>query len=253
MRFFTINVFLFVLQTCACLAQENSGVSDDFVSSKGAAPNDSETIRFPVSLYKTATVQSQNLYNGRLYYLYDAKMEEHQFYGDRKWRKGVVYYDGQKFDSILMIYDIVKDELIIKHFNGDHLLLQSEKVSYFQKEGHYFRRMVSGKDINPQMRTAFYDILYEGNLQAMVRRKKQRQEKIVDKQVISFFPVKDAYYIRKNDVYYPVHSKRSVLRLFPDHKRVLRKALRDEQIVFRRNRDQGILTVVSTYDSLNKP
>lgn len=251
MRFCTILFFL-VIQACWSYAQTDSSLA---VTDKKQLQTGSEMpgqTRFPISLYKAATSQSQNLYNGRHYYLYDARMEEHQFFGDRKWQNGVVFYDGQRFDSIPMIYDIVKDELIVKHFYGDHMLLQSEKVNYFFKDNHTFKRFEAGKDINPQMRTGFYDILYDGKSKVLIRRSKQRQEKIVDKKVIAFFPAKDFYYIWKNDQYHSVRSKKSVLGLFPEQKRQLRQALRSERIKFRKNREVAIEKIVSTYDASTK-
>ena len=253
MRICTILFFL-VVKSCLSFAQTDSGfvVRNENLLEINKQQIPPET-KFPISLYKEATAQSQNIYNGRLYYLYDARMEEHQFFGDRKWQKGVVFYDGQRFDSIPMIYDIVRDELIIKHFYGDHQMLQSEKVNYFLKDNHTFRRFEAGKDINPQMRTGFYDILYEGKSRTLVRRSKQRQEKIVDKKVITFFPEKDFYYILRNDRYHSVRTKKSVFNLFPERKKELRKALRDEKIKFRRNREIAIAKIVATYDDLARP
>ena len=253
MRFFTLIFLLLILQKHCAFGQADSNISTRNINQKTPETLSESAVKtaFPLSLYKAATDQSQNLYNGRLYYVYDARMEEHQFFGDRKWQKGTVLYDGQRFDSIPMIYDINRDELIIKHFNGDALLLQSEKVEYFSKENHSFRRFESGKEINDQMRTGFYDILYEGKSKVLVRRTKQRQEKIVEKKVIALFPEKDFYYIHKDDRYYPVRSKKSVLGLFPDRKKELRKALREEKIKYRKNRDAAITTIVVAYDSLN--
>ncbi|WP_192579216.1 hypothetical protein [Dyadobacter aurulentus] len=208
---------------------------------------------YPVSIYKEATAQSQNLYNGRQYYVYDARSEEHQFFNDRKWRKGVVRYDEQQFDSIPMIYDIFRDELVVKHFNGDHLLLQSEKVDFFMLDDHNFVRMESGKDINPQMRTGFYDILYDGKSRTIVRRAKQRQEKIVDKRVIALYPQKSFFYILKDGKYHASQTKKAVLNLFPEHKKELRKALRDGKLRFRKQKDLAIAKMVSIHDELAKP
>lgn len=252
MRFFTILFFL-VIQSYLSFGQIDSSLSARNKSLLEADPDTPQETKFPISLYKTATTQSQNLYNGRLYYVYDARMEEHQFFGERKWQNGVVFYDGQRFDSIPMVYDIVRDELVVKHFYGDYMLLQSEKVDYFFKDAHKFKRMEAGKDISPQMRTGFYDIKYDGETKLLIRRSKQRQEKIVEKRVITYFPAKDFYYIRKDNLYYSVRSKRSVFGLFPDRKKELRKALRDENIKFRKNRESALAIIVATYDMLPKP
>ncbi|WAC11692.1 hypothetical protein [Dyadobacter pollutisoli] len=241
MRIFTSFVFCVTCLTANSFAQ----TAKLNASAKEAAP-------YPVSLYKAATAQSQNLYNGRQYYVYDARGEEHQFLNQRKWHNGVVLYDNQQFDSIPMLYDLFHDELVIKHFNGDHLLLQSEKVDFFMLDDHNFERLEAGKDINEQMRTGFYDILYNGTSRTIVRRVKQRQEKIVDKMVIALYPQKNFFYIRKNDRYNAVHSKKSVFNLFSEHKKELRKVLRDQKIKFRKNREIAIVQMVATYDELAK-
>ncbi len=134
---------------------------------------------YPLSLYRAATKDVQNLYNGRLYYIYDSREEEHQFFIDRKYEKGAVFYDGQRYDSIPMMYDIVKDELVIKHINGfEPYFIQSPKVNFFTIYDHNYLHLKSGKDINPDMQTGFYDLIYNGKTKTLARRIKQRQEKI---------------------------------------------------------------------------
>ncbi|QRR04227.1 hypothetical protein HWI92_15780 [Dyadobacter sandarakinus] len=208
---------------------------------------------YPISLYKTATAQTQNLYNGRQYYLYDARNDEHQFFQQSKWRNGVIMYDGQAFDSIPMLYDIVRDELVIRHVYGDHLLLQSEKVANFWLLDHHFKRMESGKDVNASMRSGFYDLLYEGKTQAIARRSKSRQEKIQDKRVIALFPPKNFYYVRKDSTYHPVHSRKSFFALFPEHKRDFRRTLREKNLRFRRDREMAIISLATAYDKTARP
>ena len=241
MRFFTTLVFAFLFTNHITVAQ----LADSSLSVKNIA-------NLPISQFKEATAVSQNLYNGRLYYVYDARQEEHQFFESRKWTKGVIYYDGQKYDSIQMLYDIVRDEVVIKHFNGDNLLLQPAKVKYFNLLNHSYERLTSGIEIEPSMRTGFYDLLYGGNTRALVRRTKQRQEKIVDKRVITLFTEKDFYYIRRDGHFHSVYSKKAVLSLFPEYQKILRKSLRDGKIKFRKDRENAIARIVALYDQLAK-
>ncbi|MCE7067861.1 hypothetical protein [Dyadobacter sp. CY326] len=240
MRIFTIGVFFLFL------------ASRSFGQTTAVSERPKE-IAYAVSAYKDATSQSQNLYNGRQYYVYDNRSEEHQFFEFRKWHNGVLMYDNQRFDSIPMLYDIFKDEVIIKHFYGDHLLLQSEKIDYFYVDNHTFERLEAGKDIDAEMRTGFYDVLYNGRSRTIARRIKQRQEKIVDKRVIALYPQKNSYFVRKGDRYFSVHSKKSAFNLFPEYKRELRKVLKDERIKFKKNRELAIVKIVEAYDKLAKP
>jgi len=243
MRFFIVCLFF-----CLCMIGKSYGQLTD---SKTTVPED--VPEFPLSLYKNATFGAQNLYNGRLYYIYDSREEEFQFYEARKLKKGIVYYDGQQYDSIPMMYDIVRDELIILHANDyENILLQSRKVKYFSIYNHNFYQLESGAEINPDMRTGFYDKIYSGKTKILVRRTKERQEKIVDKKLIVQFPFKDFYYLYKDGKYNTVRSKKSVLALFPEHKSELRKALRTNKIKYRKERESAIVTMVTRYDELTK-
>jgi hypothetical protein len=243
MRIFTL---------CLFLSYGLAGYSYGQLAGLQAAVSDNVP-EYPLSLYKTATRDAQNLYNGRLYYIYDAREEEHQFYEERKFEKGTVFYDGQRYDSIPLMYDLVKDELVIKHINGfESMLLQSPKVGFFTTHNHIFFKLESGKDINPDMRTGFYDLLYDGKSKTLVRRIKQRQEKIVEKKVIALFPAKNFYYVYANAKYNPVHTRKAVLALFPEQKTELRKFLREQKIKFRKNRELAIITMVARYDELTK-
>jgi hypothetical protein len=241
MRIFTIFFLYIVISLPATFAQ----VADSSLIVQ-------HITKLPVGHYKDMTIISQNLYNGRLYYVYDARQEEHQFFESKKWSKGVIFYDGQQYDSIPMLYDIVRDEVIIKHFNGDNLLLQPAKVSYFKTLDHHYQRFTSGVDIEPDMKTGFYDLLYNGESKALVRRTKQRQEKIIDKRIITLFPQKDFYFIRKDGHYHGVRSKKAVLALFPEHQKTLKRALRDQKIHFRKEREKAIAKIVALHDQLAK-
>ena len=249
MRIFTSVSFFLILHSCLSFGQ----IGSEYPSQNkllSAIPTETQ---FPVSLYKDATLPSQNLYNGRVYYIYDGRMEEHQFFDSRKWDKGSVIFDGQRFDSIPMLYDIVKDELVVRHMNGEGITLPSERVQYFSNNRQPFRWFEAGKGIEPTMNTGFYNVFYDGPTQLLIRRKKFREEKIKDKSVITQFPQKDSYYVRKNDHYFAVRTKKSVLKLFPEQKSELRRALRESGIQYRSDRATAIGRMVATYDALVKP
>jgi len=243
MKFFTPCLFFLL----GIIGNSLGQLADSKVIVPGNVPE------YPLSLYKAATITSQNLYNGRLYYIYDSREEEFQFFDSRKLENGTVFYDGQRYENIPMMYDIVRDELVITHAKGyENILLQSAKVEYFSFYNHNFKRFESGQGINPEMKTGFYDQVYTGRTKMLVRRVKQRQEKILDKKVISQFPEKNIYYVYKDGRYHSVHSKKSVLALFPDQKKELRKELREQKIKFRKQRETAIVTMVTRHDELTK-
>ena len=249
MRIFTSVSFYLLLQASLSFGQ----IGTDYPSQNKLLSSIPTETQFPVSLYKEATQHTQNLFNGRVYYIYDGRMEEHQFFENRKWDKGSIIFDGQRFDSVQTLYDIVKDEIVIRHMSGESISLPSERVQYFSNNRQPFRWFEAGKGIEPTMRTGFYNVFYDGSTQLLIRRVKFREEKIKDKSVITLFPQKDLYYIRKNDHYFSVRTKKSVLKLFPERKGELRRALRESGILYRSDRATAIGRMVATYDALAKP
>lgn len=207
-----------------------------------------------LKLYDSVNVWSQHLYNGSLYFVYDAKSEDHQFFLSRDWIKGDLTYDDQFYTGMLMKYDIAKDLLIIRHYEGEgHVSLQNDRVSSFVLRNHQFRRFEAGKDINSGMRTTFYDVLYDGKSKVIGRRYKERLTKIDNMTVVAHFFDRDHFYLLRNGAYVAVRSKKSVLNLFFDRKKELKKYLRVNQIRFAEDREGAIVKTAMHYDELTQP
>jgi hypothetical protein len=60
------------------------------------------------------------------------------------------------------------------------------------------------------------------------------------------------YYICKDDIYYPVKSKASVLKVFRSHKKELNDFIRAHRLNFRRQTEASIVAVVQQYESLSR-
>lgn len=214
---------------------------------------------YTLALYDSAAVESQHLYNGQQYYVYDSQSEEHPFFLSREWVTGSVFYDGQLFDSIPLLYDIVKDQLVVRYTKSfGNVSLQSEKVGHFhlsggELAGHNFIRLEAGQGAGVGMRTGFYDLIYDGPSNVLSRRTKTRQQTLSDTKVIIGFPYKEMFYLYAQGEYHAVATKKTVLSYLADQKRPLNKYLKDQKIKFRKNKEAAILALASHYDQLSKP
>lgn len=243
-RLFTTCIFIGL--TLPTLAQ--------VTASSQTGGSDLPGVQYALALYDSATVESQHLYNGQQYYIYDSKSDEHQFYLSEQWMPGTVVYDGQLFRSVPMLYDIVKDEVAVKYVQSfGNVALQSQKVHSFSLADHTFVRLIAGQPEAGGLRTGFYDVLYDGTTKLLARRKKDRLQQITDTRIVIEFPEKDAFYIFKNGEYNPVHSKSSILFLLEDQKKPLKKYTRQHRLSFRENREAAITALASHYDQLTKP
>ncbi len=230
-----------------CIASYGQGAQPAQVTSKN-------TPSLPLALYESATVLSPHLYNGQRYHIYDSRSKDHQFFELEDWRDGSISYDGQSFDSIPMLYDIVKDKVIIKYVTRSGLIqLQSERVKEFSYINHRFIRIEENKEAGIELSTGFYDLLYDGKTPVLARRMKQRQEQIENNRVNVYFLEKTFFYIKKDGIYHPIHSKRAALNLFDDQKKVLKKHLRDQRIKYRKAKEKAIVQLATKYDQLLRP
>ncbi|WP_373515154.1 hypothetical protein [Persicitalea sp.] len=214
---------------------------------------DSPSVTAALAIYDSATVESQHLYNGKQYYVYDSREVEHQFFLTNKWTIGSVFYDGQKFEQVPLLYDIVKGQLVARYRHGfGDVTLQNPKVRSFTMAGHDFMRVEADTGRVEGLRTGFYDQLYTGKTKVLARRIKERLPQLSETKITIEFPIKDQLYLYKDGEYRPVRSKRSVLALLPEHKRLLRRELKKQNLSFRQNREESLVAMATRYDELNQ-
>ncbi|GHB54472.1 hypothetical protein [Persicitalea jodogahamensis] len=236
------------------IAQELANATPIATTPGVASPGvDSPGVTAALTLYDSATVESQHLYNGKQYYVYDSREVEHQFFLTEDWTVGSVFYDGQQFEQVPLLYDIVRDQLVVRYRHGfGNVTLQNRKVRSFTLDGHDFMRVEADTGRVEGLRTGFYDQIYTGTTKVLARRRKERLQQLSETKITIAFPVKDQYYLYKNGEYQPVQSKRSVLMLLPEHKRQLKRELRKQNLSFRQNREEAIKIMAARYDELTK-
>ncbi len=219
------------------------------VAETGTNPN--HTVGTPLALYHAATVFSPHLYNGPRYHIYDSRAKDHQFFLTEEWQQGSVHYDGQLFENIQLMYDIVKGVLVVRHMERSGLVqLQSERISSFSLLKNRFIKIQEDREKGITINTGFYHILYEGKTQVLARRIKDRQEQIENNRVSVYFPEKNFFYIKKDGVYHIIRSKKAALNLFNDQKGALRRYLRENKIKYRKTRELALVQMAIQYDKL---
>ena len=233
---------LFVL----ILLDFSSLMAQEFLSANDSVPVSPDVA---VSYYYKFTNQRSRLYNGKQFIAYNPAMEGHSYFMDAEMHKGTVIYDGLYFDSVNMQYDLVRDEIVIQHFDVFFkIVLISDKLKEFTLNGHHYKRVVRDSINKLPVSTGFYDFLYDGKIKFIVKRTKSIQEVITDK-VVQKIHEKDFYYVIRENVYYQVRSYKSLLSIFKDRSKDIRQDLRKQKLKFRKNREASILRAVTFYDS----
>jgi len=206
-------------------------------------------------IYKAGDVYNQfiekesRLYNGieHLGYLYTIKGYA---YWLEKMKKGTIVYDELEYTNVPMLYDLVKDQVIIMHYNHIIMLgLVSEKVKEFTLADHHFIRLDS--IAHPSLITGFYDEVYKGRLTVLVKRKKFIEERIKDELEREFLK-DDRYFIVKDDTYYAVKSYKTLLTILDNKTTGIKQYLRKNRIKYKKDPETAIAKATAYYDSLNK-
>jgi hypothetical protein len=207
-----------------------------------------------VTFYKRSLGRQSRLYNGTEYVDYDRRIDGHQFFESEDWEDGTIRYDGEVYHNVGMLYDITTDKIIIGHFDQggyyNRIQLLNEKMQGFTVHGHTFVRLLGDSIAEGSIRTAFYDLLYDGEVKVWARRVKTIQEKSAATRLEEEFQQRNKYYIFKNGSYNQVRGKGSVLSVFADKKKALKKALRENPVSFRDTREYAIVQAAKQYDEL---
>ena len=205
--------------------------------------------QYALARYEQLDGGRDRLYNGYEYVGYDPRIRGHSFFEDNNWQNGSVLFDGRAYSAVPMLYDIVRDVVVIEHGAGFRMTMRSDQVKTFSLLNHTFVRL---SDTTSQgFRTGFYDLLYDGPTQLLARRTKTI---LINPSVTSGFGEFDAkamYYIHKGNHYYPVKNKKTLLAVLTDHKQELVSYARKQKIRFRPDPEPAILALTQQYDKLS--
>lgn len=217
-------------------------------SQKGALNN-------TLSLYYASIGKQSSLYNGTEYTYYDPIITGNAYFADIKaFTPGTLNYNGVIFRQVPMLYDIYSDQVVILLYNHfTKIALVKEKVKSFDYSGHHFIYINTDTLINNiTLQSGYYDELYNGRSQVLAKREKNVQTTSSQSNLEQYFNEIKSYYLRKNNVYYSINSKGSMLDVLKDKKKQLQQYIRASEINFRKNPEGAMVKIASYYDQISK-
>lgn len=190
------------------------------------------------------------LYTGKEQQTYLPSIINHPYLVNADMQEGEVEYDGLRYAGVRLRLDLNRDELMVLHPNGlYHVLLQSDKVGYANLHGYHIRYFESDGQKGTPPR-GYYLYLYEGQCQLIERQSCILVETTKDRTVEGSFRKSIRFWILKDNVYYPVKSKGSVLKVFDSHRRELNQYIRQQKLDFKHDTDWAIEAVIREYERL---
>jgi hypothetical protein len=207
-----------------------------------------------LTLFYSSIGDQSPLYNGPEYYFYDPLIKGNAYFADvNAFAPGSVFYDGLFFNGVPMLYDLYTDKVVVllyNHFSKFSLI--QERVKSFDFLNHHFININADTlNINSIIKSGFYDELYNGKSQVLVKRSKNIQTTTGGQAgPESYFNPSIDYYLRKSNTYYSFSSQGSMLSILKDKKKELQQYIRANQIKFRKDPEEAMVKIASYYDHL---
>lgn len=201
--------------------------------------------------YNDSYVGHPLLFNGPEYIDYSKRYHAsigHQFFQVPERRPGSVYYNDHYFQNLRLTYDVVLDQVVLPQPTSPLTLrLINEQVRYFVIDGHRFIRLVDDSIAGGTIRTGYYEVLVDNRVQVLAKRAKRLQEQINQRAIDAEFVQTDRFFVKKDDVYHPISSKGSVVRLFEDRSKEVQHFLQTHKLSFGKAQFEASVVELALY------
>ena len=204
--------------------------------------------------YHTYIAPEVGLYRGTQYIDYDYTVQKGQpFFGPDSIRYGSVSYGGVSFDQVHMLYDLVRDQLVVLDpYNIYKISLFMDQVDSFTLDGQPFTRIRD--TLAPYfLRASYSEPIYRGRLVLVKRERKFLQENLMltPDNIRFFIDGSISYYIKKDGIYHAVNTKKELFDLLKDRRSEMKRLIRRSKLNWHRDKEQLLQSVAAWYDGAN--
>ncbi|WPO80520.1 hypothetical protein [Flavobacterium sp. KACC 22761] len=178
-----------------------------------------------------------NINNGKIHIdPYNLK-NSHNYYSNKNFVKGSVFYDNQFYDNIPIKYDIYKDQLV-KSFENNNtfgITLINEKTDYFTIDDKRFIN-IDNKYKFPKVVTGFFEEKYLGkNISLYIKHFKTAKETIIESSLYTEFKEYSDYQLLYNSTFTAVNTQKEILTAFPQLKKQIKDFYKKNKILEQTN------------------
>jgi hypothetical protein len=163
--------------------------------------------------------------NGKLLLNYDRVLNNNNRFYFSNYLIGTVFYDNQVYNNVILNYDILNDNIIIKPFGENDknpIILIKDKVNYFSADGKKYVNLDSFHSITSNFISGYYEESFVGNQLALyTKHVKTKSEKINGDAIYDDFTEKTLTVFLYKSEYYQINSKKSITTIFPEYKKVI--------------------------------
>ncbi|MEP7277372.1 MAG: hypothetical protein ABI813_01905 [Bacteroidota bacterium] len=209
-------------------------------------------IQHLVTLYHQASGEQSGLYNGSQYSGYFFSFTGGDpFFKDKEPGLGSVVYDGVLYENVMLQYDEIQDVVVMED-SARRIQLINDRIARFRLFDNNFIRIVKDTENAVLVRTGYYNLLYEGNISLLKKEEKYIREDPSTGVLLRFIESHVYYYLKRNNEYFSIKNKNSLLALFSDRKKEIRQYIRKNGLSYRNDRDNMLTKTIAYCDQLIK-
>lgn len=239
---FIFSVFAALIT--AELSAQHASADSTFVHRSGARA---------IELYSKSTRDQLLLFNGVEYKPFPEPYEGHPFFESEYVEEGWVFYDGELYDNVALQYDLLDDLLVLEHYdqNGYVAMMKphQDKIKSFHVLDHTFI-LIDSDSTHGVLKDGFYDLLYDGSVKVLAKRRKSVVRDYEFSQLIISFPQKNSYYLVNKGRYYPLKNKGAVVKALQGNKKLLNDYARKNQLAFGNNKEKLFVALAAYHDQI---
>jgi hypothetical protein len=249
-NFAAVKVFLII---CFFITLSDS-FAQNFVSDTSSKTS---FVDSAVAVYHRTLAPEPGLYNGSQY-AYNAYYpfvinEGDPFFISKDFTNGTVFYNGVQYNNVTLLFDIIHEDLLTHDPAKIYILkLNADNVKWFKIWDHMFVRLKQDSGTNSPIHTGYYDVLYSGKISIYKKVQKIFKENSASSSGVNKYVVEtDEYFIKKNNVYFSIKNKKSLLAVLDEKGKEVGKFMKKNRLKLKKNKDNDFAKVAAFYEGIN--
>jgi hypothetical protein len=169
--------------------------------------------------------QNLDINNGKLLLNYDKILNKVDRFYFREYQSGTVIYDNQVYYNLILNYDLLNDDLILKpsgESDKNPIILNKSKVKSYSINQKNYINLSYGNSTLPEFINGFYEENFkESKIIYYIKHVKNKKNLINDSNLYDDFISNRYYFIFYKNTYHEISSRKDVIEILPEYKKII--------------------------------
>jgi len=187
------------------------------------------------------------IFNGKEHPGYIQNIKGTAYFLEEDWQPGSVVYRDVYYPSVLVKYDEVQKELLIRHpANRVAITLFTPRISSFSVSGKHFINV--GTNDSSCLSPGIYQEVQKGKISFYILRSKYLLEEATPYGLERQFLVNDQFYAVKDHKCHQLKKKKDIWSLVGEKKSAIKNHLRKKELRYKREKEKTLTEIITLYN-----